>query len=111
MFIRHGMANDKVNDYHTGTEIGFSMKGFGEDDTFNFGFARITFSHDYRDATEVDPEGHETDANETVLELNYHWSLCENFTLIPDYQYLMNPGGNSTLDDAQVAALRFEINF
>ncbi len=48
---------------------------------------------------------------ETNIELTYRAPVTSWLTLQPDLQYVVDPGTSSTLDDAFVAGLRFEIAF
>ncbi|MBI3794886.1 MAG: carbohydrate porin [Nitrospinae bacterium] len=46
---------------------------------------------------------------ETVYELTYRFVLTDRLTFRPDYQWIVNPGGNAANNTANVAFLRFEI--
>jgi porin len=48
---------------------------------------------------------------ETILELVYRLQVTPSVILRPDLQYVINPGGDPTLDDALVGMLRVEITF
>lgn len=49
--------------------------------------------------------------SETIFELVYKLQLTPTVILRPDLQYVVNPGGDPTLDDALVGMLRMEITF
>ena len=49
--------------------------------------------------------------SETLFELVYKLQLTPSVILRPDLQFVVNPGGDPTLDDALVGMLRMEITF
>lgn len=49
------------------------------------------------------------DGDETAGELFYKLQLTPALSLKPDLQYILNPGGDPSLDDALVATLRIEL--
>ena len=49
--------------------------------------------------------------SETIFELVYKLQLTPSVILRPDLQFVVNPGGDPTLDDALVGMLRMEITF
>ena len=58
-----------------------------------------------------DAQGSPYQEAETIFELVYKLQLTPAVILRPDMQYVMNPGGDPTLDDALVGMLRMEIVF
>lgn len=51
------------------------------------------------------------EGSRTTLELNYAIRLGSHFTLQPDFQYIINPGASSAIDDAFLGIMRFSINY
>lgn len=49
--------------------------------------------------------------NETDLEVFYKFQLTPYFSVKPDLQYIINPSGDPTLDDALVGMIRFDLVF
>ncbi len=49
--------------------------------------------------------------NRSILELNYHFKIGEHFSLQPDLQYIINPGGNPGLKNAFAGIFRFSMNY
>lgn len=49
--------------------------------------------------------------NETIVELSYNLQINESIGLQPDFQYIMNPGATSSIDDAFVGLLRINIGY
>jgi porin len=49
--------------------------------------------------------------SETAYELCYRFQICEGFALRPDLQFISNPGGDPTIDDALVFSLRCDLSF
>ena len=52
-----------------------------------------------------------TRSSEMTLELTYHSQIYPWFSLQPDYQIVINPGGRSDVNMAHIASIRFEIVF
>ena len=52
-----------------------------------------------------------TRSSEMTLELTYHSQIYPWFSLQPDYQMVINPGGRSDIATAHIASIRFEIVF
>ena len=57
------------------------------------------------------PDAGFTDHAETALELVYKLQATEWLIVRPDLQWILDPGGDSSLDDAWIAALRIEVAF
>lgn len=51
------------------------------------------------------------DGNETALEVFYKIMVTPFFSVKPDLQYFINPGGDPEIDDALVGGLRLEVVF
>jgi porin len=58
-----------------------------------------------------DAEGAAYSGNETAVELYYRFNLTPFVHLTPDLQWIGNPSGDPTIDDAVVGALRVEVDF
>lgn len=52
-----------------------------------------------------------TETSETAFEAYYRWSIRDGVVLEPDLQYIANPGGDASVDDAVVFALRLQLDF
>ena len=52
-----------------------------------------------------------TTKNETIIELNYIYTLNKHFNIQPDLQYLIHPGASRSITDCLLGILRFEISF
>ncbi len=74
-----------------------------DDDELLLAINMATFSSSYRDAYSG------TEHAERVLELSYRIAVSSYLTLTPDVQYINNPGGDPTRDDAVVLYLRSEV--
>jgi len=74
------------------------------DDSAGLAFARVDFSHPWRQRSGVK-------AQETVVEASYAFSLGEHWALRPDLQWVHHPSAAPGLDDAWLALLRVEITF
>lgn len=78
-----------------------------DDDRFGIAFVYARLSPEFVDA-QADPS--EWD-REMAIELTYRMRLTKWFHLQPDVQYIFHPGGTSSVDDALVAGVRFEVTF
>lgn len=74
-----------------------------DDDELLLGVNMATFSSRYRSAYPG------TEYAERVVELSYRMALTPYLALTPDLQYVNNPGGDPTRDDAVIVYLRSEV--
>ena len=74
-----------------------------------FGFYTAWFSKDKRDAQEA--AGIEGQKAETGIELNHQFQFTPYFYLRPDIQYIVNPNGLSSIDDALVLGCEIGVTF
>jgi porin len=74
---------------------------FRPDDTVAVGFASSWVSDGLAGSAD----------NETVLELSYNWNVSEQLTITPDFQYIVNPGGNGAVADAVLLGALFYLTF
>jgi carbohydrate-selective porin OprB len=51
------------------------------------------------------------DGDENAFEVFYRLQLTGSIVVTPDFQYISNPSGNNTIDDAVTANVRIQINF
>ncbi len=105
VFARYGWADEEVSDAGNHLGVGVSVFGtFGgrDDDEAGLYYSYVDLSDD-RDA------GYAED--EHLIELYYMVQVTPWLTVRPDVQFVLNPGGDSTIDDAVVGMLRFEVTF
>lgn len=104
VFGRYGWADSKVNELTDFWSAGLQYQGLfpqRDDDVLGLGFAHGTFSD----------EAGFTEDYESAFELYYSAQLAPWLILGPDIQYVVNPGGNKTVDDALVVGVRLQIVF
>lgn len=104
-FIKHGLASQKVNSFSEGTETGFTFKGIlskRNGDILAIGLIRGKTSEDYRVLNN-------SQSIETVVEAAYTIKVRQEIELTPDYQWIIHPGLDKSIKNAQVAGLRFRI--
>ncbi|MGR3294041.1 MAG: carbohydrate porin [Candidatus Scalindua sp.] len=75
-----------------------------EDDILGLAVAHASISGDLRDVEE-------RDSHETAVELTYRAKIFPWLTIQPGVQTIFNPGADSSLDNAVVSIMRFQINF
>ncbi|MCA8976894.1 MAG: carbohydrate porin [Planctomycetes bacterium] len=105
VFCRVGMADEDVAEVTRDLQIGATWTGLLEhrDDDI----AGLMLSHLILN----DDPGAGFGTDETSLEFFYRVQLTPAISIKPDLQYIMGPGGDPSVDDALVGALRVEIVF
>jgi porin len=106
-FVKHGIANEDVNQFKSATEAGLSYKGalhFRPEDTLSAGYARVEMSKAFQQTEDS------TD-DEDVIELAYKVNVLTGLDFTLDYQLVRNPGATKDVNQAQVGAIRMEIKF
>ena len=106
-WLRVGSANDDINQFDSYIGTGLVLSNFIQsrpDDSLGFAIAQARNGDVYRQLKAG------TDSNETVFELTYSAPINEHITIQPDIQYIKNPGTDSSLDDALVIGIRFELS-
>jgi porin len=104
LFARVGVADEDVNTIHRFYSLGASYRGLlpGRGaDVLAVGWARSELSDDA--GTGAD--------HETIVETFYNAELTPWLHLSPHLQYVDNPGGSATVDDAWVGGLRARVAF
>jgi porin len=112
-FIRGGYApaNRNVVDWYLDAGLNFVGLVPGRaDDVAGIAFACSHFSHDYS-RYEQSVEGGTAFNSELVVEAIYRAQILPWWTLQPDLQYIITPGGDISCRDAVVIGLRTTINF
>ena len=105
-FFRYGHADSKRNDIVGFWSIGFQYQGLfdgRDDDVLGLGFAQGFFS-DYASTTY-------TDDFESALEIYYNAQVTPWLNISPSIQYIANPGGDRTADNAVVLGVRAQMIF
>jgi porin len=105
VFGRYGWADSKVNEITNFFSLGLQYQGLfndRDDDVLALGFAQGVFSNASSDFS---------DDYESVWELYYNAQLTPWLNISPSIQYITNPGGDSTTDDAVVFGARAQMTF
>lgn len=97
LFFKHTIANSHVNQFSSSSETGFAFH------QLSFGMGLVHAAHNQPNI--------EMDEHEAVLEINYRVDIGYGMAVIPDYQYLFNPGLNPGVSNSHVGGLRFETIF
>jgi porin len=109
VFVRAGAAPSDRNLLSFYIDGGFGFKGLvpgRSDDVLTFGAAYEKVSS--KAATAALPTVLD---DEVVLELSYQAQLAPWWVLQPDFQYIVHPGGDTSVADAAVIGLRSTIKF
>ncbi|GAX62606.1 carbohydrate-selective porin [Candidatus Scalindua japonica] len=106
-FFQLGGVPDDRNqvDFYVGG--GVHYKGIipsREDDMLGLAVAHASISEDLRDIEKMD-------RHETAVELTYRAQVLPWLAIQPGVQTIFNPGADSSLDNAVVSIMRFQINF
>lgn len=105
VFLRGGFADEAVATVESHFGAGFSINGtFDGRDDDAFGFM-VSFA-DLSD----DPASGLVD-DETAIELFYRFQVTPFMSIMPDIQFIMNPGGAGAIEDAVVGSVRLELSF
>jgi porin len=103
-FARYGWADGEVNDVTNFWSVGAQYQGLVErrdNDVLAVGVGQGILSR-HADFTA---------SNETALECYYNMELTPWLHVSPDIQYIFNPGGDSSVNDAVVLGVRIEVTF
>lgn len=104
-WLQYGWADEDVSDVAQHLGGGLVLKGTFEgrdDDNVGTWISWIDLS---------DAEGAGFSDDEVAWELFYKFQVTPAFSLRPDVQFIFNPSGDETIDDAVVGGLRVEIAF
>jgi porin len=108
--LRVGVASSRFNavDRYAGAALTAShLVASRPGDTLGLGIAWARMGDDYRALRSFD--GQPASSAETLFELVYRAELTPWLSLLPNVQFVSDPGADPTVDDAWVAGLRFEI--
>ncbi|MEZ6165537.1 MAG: carbohydrate porin [Phycisphaerales bacterium] len=103
LFAQLGFGDEAVNDVALHLAAGACWVGPWSSRPDDATGIYITFIDLSEDAGYTD--------DETVIELFYKLQLTPFLSIKPDLQYIIDPAGNSTIDDALVMGLRLEASF
>ncbi|MHC4321997.1 MAG: carbohydrate porin, partial [Planctomycetota bacterium] len=117
-FFQIGGVPDDRNEVDFYVGGGIHYKGIiphREEDILGLAVAHAQISEDQRDAEDVaESDGlsfHSRDRHETAVELTYRTQVFPWLAIQPGVQTIFNPGADSSLDNAVVSIMRFQINF
>jgi len=87
-----------------------------DEDALGIGAVYARVSKDIKRAERLDAQVNGTvydkfSSHETVLEAFYTLQLAKWWTVQPDVQWIIHPGGSGAIDDALVVALRTSLVF
>jgi porin len=111
-FARGGVAPADINTVAWYLDGGFNFSGFipgRPDDTIGIAAARSWISSDYQGTASSGSTP--PFSAETVIEATWRIRILPWWTLQPDFQYILNPGGGQHSPDATVIGLRTTVVF
>lgn len=106
-FLKHGMAQPKLNTFESSTEVGLTLTGMlpkRGSDVFGIGYAYSKASEDYKTLNS-------STSGEAAIDVLYKIKVAPGLSLTPDFQYVIHPGLDPNVKDAQVGALRVQLDF
>ncbi|MEQ9451282.1 MAG: carbohydrate porin [Pseudomonadales bacterium] len=109
-FLRYGVAEQSINQLQNYVGLGLVYTGlFAHRDQDQFGLAAASagLSRAYRRQQQA--LGETPAKRETTIELTYRAQITSWLALQPSYQYVVDPGGLETINNASVFLLRFEL--
>jgi porin len=110
-YIRAGLTDPKVNRFEYFLGSGFVYTGLipGRNrDQTGFGVATSWSSSHFEDGSRN--VGQPVSRTTTAMEWTYAAYLTPNVIFQPDFQYIINPGSNPSIENAFVAGFRLEIH-
>lgn len=102
-FVQYGFGDDKVSAVHHHVGVGLSAVGLIPTRDADVTGLYWTLAKTSR------ASGSGFDADESALEFFYKYEVTPAISLKPDLQYITNPGGVKTADDALVFTLRLDV--
>ena len=109
-FLRIGAAPDERSTVPFYFDGGINFKGLlpGRDDDL----AGLAFSYTKLSTNLRDEDGTALDSHhEAILEATYKIRATKWLTVLPDLQYIWNPGAREKQDNAVIAGIRFNVTF
>lgn len=104
VFARAAFADDKVASIGTHVGAGITLRGTFEGREND----EVGFLYNFADLSDKNTA---FDGNEHAFEVFYRMQLFGSVVVTPDIQYISNPSGNNTIDDAVVGTLRVQVSF
>ena len=104
VFARYGLADDKVNLVQYFWSVGAQYQGLissRDDDVLGCAVAQGRLSNDAGFSA----------SRETVAELYYNARIMPWLNITPSFQYITKPGGDKSVDDTMLLALRVQMTF
>lgn len=106
MFAQYGYADDSVSEIGHHAGAGLTARGLFANRSDDLLGLMASLAHLSDEAGAGFTENYEL-----AIELFYKAQINESFSLKPDLQYIIHPGGDAALKDALVATLRGEFTF
>ena len=118
-FARGGASPEDRNFFELVVDGGILWRGLiptRDEDALGIGAVYARVSKDIKRAERLDAQVNGTiydkfSSHETVLEAFYTLQLAKWWTVQPDVQWIIHPGGSGAIDDALVVALRTSLVF
>ncbi len=106
-FVRAGLAPQEDRNVVTfDTEAGFNYTGLFSSRPKDISGIAVAFTHLGAPYVQANAG---SSAHEALIELTHLVVLSDHFSLQPDFQYIVNPGGVGGIRNAFVAGLRFTV--
>lgn len=104
-WMRTGTANSTINPlaFYLGGGLVYRGPWNRENDQIGLAAGHVRFGAAAKDLARASGT---TLAGETVLELTYSLAVRRNLSVQPDLQYVLSPGGETSVPDAMIAGLR-----
>jgi porin len=110
-FVRAGISDGHTSPFRAGWQVGVHMADlFGKErGEAALGISQALLTRHYRDlliADEIDAAGEETQFEATVA-----YPVTKFFTIQPDLQLVLSPGGDRTKENVVVGTVRLSVEF
>jgi len=107
-FFQYGSPASARNVYDRYFGVGLAYTGlvpYRDEDVLSLGLAQANFGNNFRKANEG------IGASEKAYEVNYRVQVSPSVAISPDVQFIVDPIGDSSVNDAVVATVRTELVF
>ena len=118
LFARTTFAPASKNFFSKSIEVGLVYRGLAQSDgrdSFGIGFGYFDVSKQVEAANHAANRADRTEFEEpdyeAVLEITYRYQVTPWWTIQPDFQWIIHPGGSDALNDALVIGLRTVVTF
>jgi hypothetical protein len=113
LFARYGIQDEDVSNFDQVVTVGGQIRGNPwrrGNDAIGIAYGLSKTSDEYEDVS-LATDGYKVKGDEHYIEAYYKYYANANLTISPDFQYIVNPGGDKEKDDVFIYGVRMQMNF